>query len=49
LSGLIKWLPTAQKALLGSGRALAEGVIKIIFSLLMVFFLIVTAKRRSTG
>ena len=27
-----------QKAPLGSGRALAEGVIKIIFSLLMVFF-----------
>jgi predicted PurR-regulated permease PerM len=38
LSGLVKWLPTVQKALLGSGRALAEGVIKIIFSLLMVFF-----------
>jgi predicted PurR-regulated permease PerM len=38
LSGLVKWLPTVQKALLGSGRALAKGVIQIIFSLLMVFF-----------
>ena len=38
LSGLVTWLPTVEKALLGSGRALAKGVIQIIFSLLMVFF-----------
>jgi predicted PurR-regulated permease PerM len=36
-SEIVKWLPTIQKALLGSGRALAAGVFQIVLSLLMVF------------
>lgn len=39
LSEIVKWLPTLQKALLGSGRALAAGVFQIVLSLLMVFLL----------
>jgi predicted PurR-regulated permease PerM len=31
------WLPTLQRIVLGSGRALGEGVFQIILSLLMVF------------
>lgn len=37
LAEIAKWLPSAQKAVLGSGRALAGGVFQIILSLLMVF------------
>ena len=36
-SEIVKWLPTVQKAILGSGRALAAGVFQIVLSLLMVF------------
>jgi predicted PurR-regulated permease PerM len=36
-SEIVKWLPTVQKAVLGSGRALAAGVFQIVLSLLMVF------------
>jgi predicted PurR-regulated permease PerM len=36
-SEIVKWLPTMQKAILGSGRALAAGVFQIVLSLLMVF------------
>jgi predicted PurR-regulated permease PerM len=32
-----KWLPTMQKVVIGSGRALAQGVFQIILSLLMVW------------
>jgi predicted PurR-regulated permease PerM len=36
-SEIVKWLPTLQQAVLGSGRALAAGVFQIVLSLLMVF------------
>ncbi len=36
-SEIVKWLPTVQKAILGSGRALGAGVFQIVLSLLMVF------------
>jgi len=36
-SEIVKWLPTVQKAVLGSGRALVAGVFQIVLSLLMVF------------
>lgn len=39
VAAIAKWLPTAKDALLGSGRALGEGVFQIIVSLLMVFVL----------
>jgi predicted PurR-regulated permease PerM len=39
LAEIAKWLPAAQKVVLGSGRALAGGVFQIILSLLMVFLL----------
>jgi predicted PurR-regulated permease PerM len=37
LAEIAKWLPVAQKVVLGSGRALGGGVFQIILSLLMVF------------
>jgi predicted PurR-regulated permease PerM len=37
LAAIAKWLPTVKDAVLGSGRALGEGVFQIILSLLMVF------------
>jgi predicted PurR-regulated permease PerM len=37
LAQIAKWLPAAQSAVLGSGRALAGGVFQIMLSLLMVF------------
>jgi predicted PurR-regulated permease PerM len=36
-SEIVKWLPIVQKAVLGSGRALAAGVFQVVLSLLMVF------------
>jgi predicted PurR-regulated permease PerM len=36
-SEIVKWLPTVQQAVLGSGRVLAAGVFQIVLSLLMVF------------
>src|SRR5581483_8421558 len=36
-SEIVKWLPTMQRVLLGSGRALATGVFQIVLSLLMLF------------
>ena len=36
-SEIVKWLPTVQKAVLGSGRVLGAGVFQIVLSLLMVF------------
>ena len=36
-SEIVKWLPTVQQAILGSGRALGAGVFQIVLSLLMVF------------
>lgn len=37
LAEIAKWLPAAQRVVLGSGRALAGGLFQIILSLLMVF------------
>ena len=37
LAEIAKWLPTVQKVVLGSGRALGTGVFQIVLSLLMVF------------
>lgn len=34
---IAKWLPTMQKVVIGSGRALGQGVFQIILSLLMVW------------
>jgi predicted PurR-regulated permease PerM len=36
-SEIVKWLPTVQKLILGSRRALAAGVFQIVLSLLMAF------------
>jgi predicted PurR-regulated permease PerM len=36
-SEIVKWLPTVQRVLLGSGRALATGIFQIVLSLLMLF------------
>jgi len=37
LAEVAKWLPAAQKVVLGSGRALAAGVFQIVLSLILVF------------
>jgi predicted PurR-regulated permease PerM len=37
LAELAKWLPTAQKVVLGGGRALGGGIFQIVLSLLLVF------------
>ncbi len=37
VAAVAKWLPSAKDAVLGSGRALGQGVFQIILSLLMVF------------
>jgi predicted PurR-regulated permease PerM len=37
LAQIAEWLPALQRIVLGSGRALGEGVFQIILSLLMVF------------
>jgi len=39
LSEIVKWLPTVQKAVLGTGRALGAGVFQIALNLLRVFSL----------
>jgi predicted PurR-regulated permease PerM len=37
LAAIAKWLPTIKGAVLGSGRALAAGLLQIVLSLLLVF------------
>jgi predicted PurR-regulated permease PerM len=35
----MKWLPMAERFVLGSGRAVGEGIFQIVLSLLIAFFL----------
>ena len=39
IEALMKWLPTAERFVLGSGRAVGEGIFQIVLSLLIAFFL----------
>ena len=39
IAALMKWLPAAKDFVLGSGRAVGEGIFQIVLSLLIAFFL----------
>jgi predicted PurR-regulated permease PerM len=39
IEALMKWLPTAERFVLGSGRAVGGGIFQIVLSLLIAFFL----------